>query len=167
LISPPAEAETYTSAGGVRSLPPGELHSLLGAVLEEGAALRFTALGGSMHPFIRHGDTLTIAPLGERGPRLGDVCAFAESGSERLLIHRVISQRGARCLLKGDALGSPDGAVPAEALLGVVREVWRGGQPACAGLGPERLVLAALSRWGLLRPAVRGASRVLRRVRLL
>jgi hypothetical protein len=120
-----------------------------------------------MHPFIRHGDTLTIAPLGDPGPRLGDVCAFAQPGSENLLIHRLISRRGTRCLFKGDALGSPDTAVPAEALLGVVREVWREGQLAYAGLGPERLVLAVLSRWGLLRPAVRGASRVLRRVRLL
>jgi hypothetical protein len=158
--------QPYTAAGGVRSLRPGELHSLLGAVLEDGASVRFTAHGGSMHPFIRHGDTLTMAPLDGRCPRLGDVCAFAQPGNENLLIHRLISRRGARCLFRGDAMGLPDGAVPVASLLGVVREVRREGRPAYAGLGPERLALAALSRWGLLRPAVRGASRVLRRVRL-
>ena len=55
---------------------------LLQATLAEGAPFTFRARGSSMHPFIKDGDVITVSPLGEDSPGLGDVVAFVQGEIE-------------------------------------------------------------------------------------
>ncbi len=124
---------------------------LMRPVLENGAIVRFRATGWSMAPFIRDGDIISIAPIKYRAPGLGDVVAYASTGTGRLVVHRVIGRKFSSYLLQGDNLpGKPDGLVLAEALLGKVIRVERKGRPVSFGLGVERWLIAFCSRFGLL-----------------
>jgi hypothetical protein len=74
-----------------RSLPAPLLVSLLTGVVQRGHTFRFRAGGGSMFPFIRDGDILSIVPLSaDRPARLGDVLAFDRGGGDyaHLVVHR-------------------------------------------------------------------------------
>ena len=80
-----------------------------------------------MAPFILHGDWLEVVPLDASRVRRGLVvlCRLADG---RLVAHRVWRRRFGDQLaffLAGDANRSPDGWVPAEALLGRVRWIER------------------------------------------
>ncbi len=66
-----------------------------------------------------------------------------------------IPRRSTECLIQGDNLPTPDGWIPATALLGRVVSIERRGRRINLGLGPERGLLATLSRLGLLRPLIR------------
>ncbi len=118
-----------------------------------------------MAPFIRDGDVITITPLAGRVPAVGEVVAFRRSGiqgaeNERLIVHRLVRNTGNGCILLGDNQASrhPDGPIAKEHLLGVVSRIERQEKAVRFGLGPERCVIAILSRSGLLRPSVRIAS---------
>ena len=151
--------EYVAAAAGTLTLSGAAVREFLAAVLERGAPFRFTARGYSMHPFIRDADVITVSPLGGRAPRVGEVVAF-RSGEDRLVVHRVVaagdlrSDAAAEYLIRGDNCPEADGCVPPEAVLGVVTRVERAGRRRRLGIGPEAAVLAALSRAGVLRPAV-------------
>ena len=57
---------------------------LLQTAMAKGAPFSFRARGSSMHPFIRDGDVITVSPLGEGSPGLGDVVAFVQREIENL-----------------------------------------------------------------------------------
>lgn len=119
---------------------------LVAGILGEGKCLRFTALGHSMHPTIRHGDTLTLAPMSQCRPRWGAVVAVvSDVATERVVVHRVIRLDAATVTTQGDALPRVDGTFPRVALLGVVTRIERNGRP--VGL------LCAL--WPFIPPPVR------------
>jgi hypothetical protein len=123
------------------------------AVLARGAAFRFCARGWSMAPLIRDGDVITVSPLGDGRPRLGDVVAYVRPAEGTPVVHRVVASRGTAWLIQGDSVpGCADGIIPSESLLGRVTRVERGGRDAWLGLGPERVVIAWLSRARLLIP---------------
>ncbi len=129
------------------------LLDLMRAVLARGAPFRFCARGWSMAPFIRDGDVITVSPLQNGLPGVGDVIAFARPETGNLVVHRVVARRGTDSLVQGDSMPEyTDGMIPAENLLGRVTRVERDGREVLLGLGPERSVIAWLSRVGLLRP---------------
>jgi len=131
-----------------RRLSGEALLGLAQDALTRGVAFRFRARGGSMAPFIRDGDVITISPLGIASPNVGDVVAFVHPGSASLVVHRVVARRTEQVLMRGDAARSGyDGLVTPEDLLGRVTRVERGGRRVWLGLGPERLVIATLSRY--------------------
>jgi hypothetical protein len=139
--------------GQIKELPltGAELIELIRPVLESGKTVRFRSRGWSMAPLIRDGDIIQIAPLAQQAPGMGDVVAFANPGTGRLLVHRVIGIKLYGYLTQGDNLpGKPDGLIPAEAMLGKVVGVERNGQPVRFGLGVERWLIAFCSRYGLL-----------------
>ncbi len=124
---------------------------LLKAVTERGRPFRFRAPGFSMHPFIRNGDIITIAPLPPGRPGPGDVVAFVRPGTGKLVVHRVVGRTDGGYLIRGDNNDEPDGLIPAESVLGIVVRVEHNGRDVSAGLGCERRLIALLSRPGLLR----------------
>lgn len=154
----------YSVDGGVLSLSGPALRAFLGDVLARGVPFRFRARGMSMDPFIRDGDVITVVPLHAR-PRLGDVIACTHPGNGRLMVHRVVAAGQDGLVLRGDANDAADGAVAWGEVLGAVSAVQRGGRAVLLGRGPERLLLAYLSRGGALRPLVAEARRVVHRVR--
>jgi len=132
-------------------------------VLARGMPFRFRAKGWSMIPFILDGDVISVSPLPRGVPGIGDVVAFMRPETEMLVVHRVIARRGGACLIQSDnSYGESDGLVPRESILGRVMRVERGGRVIRLGLGPERLMIAYLSRLGLLLPLWQRLSPLLR-----
>ena len=115
-----------------------------------------------MSPLIRDRDVLTIAPIDSLPMGLGEIVAFASPETRRLVVHRVIARSGDRYLMRGDNSSAPDGVVPERAIIGRVVRVERGGRAIGFGLGPERTLVAVLSRTGSL-DWLRRAVQVLRR----
>ena len=143
---------------------------LLKATLGEGAPITFRARGSSMHPFIKDGDVITVSPLRGGAPGTGDVVAFAqrETDTEKLVVHPVILTKANACFIKGDGTtGGVDVPVPAADLLGLVTKVERGGRRVFIGLGPERFLIALLTRKGLTVPLVQVAAKLLRPIRYI
>ncbi len=139
------------------------LVGLMRAVLARGRSFRFCARGWSMSPFIRDGDVITIAPVQPksraRASGVGQVVAFLNPSSQRLVVHRVIGRREAGFVLQGDNMqGSVVDQAGASDVIGRVVRVERGRRRVWLGLGPERHVIAGLSRAGLLLPILLRAS---------
>jgi phage repressor protein C with HTH and peptisase S24 domain len=93
------------------------------------AALRplpIAVVGDSMRPTLCDGDIVGVAP--ERCYLPGDIIAFRQKRSGRMLVHRVLGYRrtesGWAVLAQGDACPCHDGATPVGQIIGRVR--WRG-----------------------------------------
>lgn len=109
-----------------------------------------------MAPFIRDGDVITIAPFQRKIPRVGEVFAFIQPETGKLVVHRSVAKRNAAFLIQGDNVGEQsDGMVPIQNLLGRVIRIERNKVPIYLGLGLERYLIAGLSRTKLLIP-IRG-----------
>ncbi|HEV2722848.1 MAG TPA: S24/S26 family peptidase, partial [Thermoanaerobaculia bacterium] len=66
----------------------GDIGDIIAELLARGHRARFTAVGDSMHPFIRSGQRLVVEPVDSRALRRGDVVlARLERG---LTVHRVV-----------------------------------------------------------------------------
>ncbi len=133
-------------------------------LLADGISVEIPVTGGSMSPNVRSADVLTLAPIGNRPVHLGDVVAFARPDG-RLVVHRVIALDAERLRTRGDAASKADASIAREILLGRVEKIHRRGRRARWGLGPERSVLAVLSRAGLLRPLLRTVRWLVRRIK--
>ena len=132
------------------SLSGSDLVDLLRAVMDKGMPFRFRANGISMTPFIKDGDVITVSPLSGALPRRGDVAAFTHPDTGKLVVHRVVGKTGRQFLLKGDNVDRVENKVPQKNLLGCVTIVERNSKQVFAGLGPERSLIALLTRFGLI-----------------
>jgi signal peptidase I len=145
--------EIYTERGYELSLGSLPLRELLIGALNKGASFRFRAKGFSMSPFIKDSDVVTVAPISTHNPRIGDVVVFGTAVTEELVIHRVVGRKDTvHFFIKGDNLPTQVHLVPKSQILGRVQRVERNGKTVALGLGPERRLIALLSRRGLLLP---------------
>ncbi|HQG44987.1 MAG TPA: S24/S26 family peptidase, partial [bacterium] len=154
---------TFISDPSRQTLPNPEFAELMAAVLAKGTLFRFQASGSSMAPFIRGGDVLTFAPI-TKPPGLGEIAAFRQPVTGRLMVHRIIRRRQGLFLIKGDNSCHHDGWVPSENILGRVSRIEHRERTVRLGLGWERIPIAALSRLGLLWPLSQAMRRLLRPV---
>ena len=124
---------------------------LVSEVLSRGSTAKFVARGGSMSPWIRDGDLVTVEPLGSNAPELktGDVAAFRHPGSGRLRLHRVQARTNGGWLMQGDRTGDPDGVIGDALILGRVSAVERGGRIVPLTRGRSSVILARMSRRAL------------------
>jgi signal peptidase I len=133
-------------------------------LLRHGHRVRFRAKGGSMHPTIREGEPITVAPARPAAIRRGDVILYRSVRG--VIAHRVASVArrpdGTRLFVpRGDASATCDEPVGESAVLGAVTAVERGGRaldPAvrrARALAWTRIVATRLVRW--LRARLRGA----------
>lgn len=122
----------YSDEEGTLSMPV--LVGLLRAVLDKGKPFRFQATGGSMSPFVRDGDVITVSPLSDIPPRLGDVVAFIRPESGKLVVHRVVGKRDGSYLIKGDSAPDCADVIPRANILGRVTRVERDGKRVYLGL---------------------------------
>jgi len=101
---------------------------LAAAILQSGSAIRLRALGASMLPALWPGDLLTITPVPSSAIRAGEIVLCVRN--QRFVIHRLMQVGGpggaSDWITRGDALPSPDPAVPATAILGRVSSITRG-----------------------------------------
>lgn len=143
--------ELSHKAGSELPLSGTALLELIKAILARDVPVRFRAYGSSMEPFIRSGDVITVAPLHKHRPRIGEVVAFIHPENNKLVVHRVVAKKDDDVFIQGDSDHNfPDGLVPKENLIGSVTRLWREGRKVRLGLGPERLLIAFLSRRGWL-----------------
>lgn len=104
-----------------------------------------------MHPALRDGDVVTVAPKGPEPAPVGAIVAAEAPVSGGLVVHRVVGRSAGGVLLRGDNAADADGTLPEEAVLGVVVKVERHGRvvrPAPEGF---RRSLAFLVRGGVVR----------------
>jgi hypothetical protein len=153
-LSPP-KPTLYYKPGGILSFSGPELQEFLKAFLSKGAQFRFRARGFSMHPFIQDGDVITIWSFAGRAPKAGEVVAFCHPGTQKLMVHRVLVAFAGGGITRGDNSPEEDGYISSENLLGTVGQVERADQQVLLGLGPERRLIAWLSRHNLLQPFIR------------
>ena len=107
-----------------------------------------------MYPFIRNRDYITISPLTSGYPKLGDVVAFIQPETRKLIVHRIIENKENHYLIKGDNMPVPDGLIPKANILGSVTSVDKDGKLIRLGSGFERIFIALLSRKNLLCPTL-------------
>jgi hypothetical protein len=143
----------YTISGGHLPLSGEALLELMQAVISKGVPFRFCARGWSMAPFINDLDTITVSPLGSKKTGVGEVFAYVHPFNGKLIVHRAVAKADAGLLFRGDGVPDVfDGVVPFENLLGRVTRIERKGRQVWLGLGPERYLIAVISRLGLLIP---------------
>ena len=147
---------------GELSLSGTAFTELLQAVVSKEASFRFQVKGFSMSPFIKDGDVVTISPLVNAEPCFGDVVAFLHPDTKRLIIHRVVGGKGDSYLMRGDNAFEMDGLVSKENILGRLKKVERNRRELLIGLGPERVLIAFLSRRKLLSPILLLSWRLIR-----
>jgi signal peptidase len=98
-------------------------------LLARGYGVRFRPAGHSMHPTIRDGEAVTVAPVRASDVRRGDIILYrAERG---FIAHRVLQLKGGAdapiFITRGDASTSCDAPVSASQVLGRVICVERNG----------------------------------------
>ncbi|NQU17887.1 MAG: S24/S26 family peptidase [Candidatus Saganbacteria bacterium] len=131
------------------SLYSPHLIELMQAVFDKGLPFRFQAKGGSMSPFIKDSDILTLARF-SGDYSIGDVAAFVRPEGKKLVVHRIVAKKNNAYLIKGDNGFGQDSLIPKENILGRVIKVDRGTKNISFGLGPEKHLIAFLSRTNLL-----------------
>ncbi len=132
----------------VYSINSPSLIEIIQAVIGKQKSLRFRVNGFSMSPFIRDGDVVTLFPINNCSIDIGRVVAFIHPCAKKLVIHRVLAKCpcGTRYVIKGDNTQEIDGFIQRQDILGYVRKVKRGRRNIYLGLGPERRLVAYLSR---------------------
>ena len=144
-------------------LPGSEiLPELVKDILGKGVECRLQVKGYSMSPFIKDSDVVTISPISESLPGFGDVIAFIHPRTEKLFIHRVVGKIRDTCLVKGENALEPDGLIERNHMIGIITRVERKGKKVFFGLGPERFLIALLTRTNLLLPVLRPVWRIFR-----
>ena len=132
------------------ALSSAGLSELTHAVLSKKASFRLKVKGFSMSPFIKDNDIVTLSPLSKYRVSLGSPVAFVHPKTEKFIIHRIVGKKGNCYLIKGDRVPEADGLIPGNNLLGIVTKIERNGRRFLPGSGPERVIIAFLSRKGLL-----------------
>jgi hypothetical protein len=99
-------------------------------LLRRGCEIRFDAVGGSMHPTIRHGETIVAAPAKPERLSRGDIILY--EGGAGVLVHRLVAiDRGrtaTRLVTRGDAHTVRDAPIDVSKVWGKVVAVERDGK---------------------------------------
>lgn len=118
-------------------------------LLRRGQSVRFRAPGWSMHPTIKEGETIKVAPVAPLDIKRGDILLYFTG--RKVIAHRVISIKREKSnsttqsstlnpqhlfILRGDASATCDEPVKAQQVLGKVVSVERGGR--CVDLYSRR-----------------------------
>ncbi len=148
----------------LQELPNEVLVDLIITVLEKGSAFRFQAKGGSMTPFIKDGDVITLESIQGKKILRGDVVAVISPTPEKLRVHRVVRVQKGQYSIKGDNASHLDGVLDAAQILGRVIQVERGTRTIQLGSGVERALIGFLSGRNLLQPALAGLWPIIRRI---
>jgi hypothetical protein len=144
-----------------------ELSELLCDILARGSSCRFQSKGHSMSPFIEDSDILTVSPLADQRIGFGSVVVFISPETGKVAVHRVVGSTDKHFLTRGDNAVEADKLLPRKNILGIVSCVERNGRMIRLGLGIERVVIASLSRTGLLSSFISLWRKVRRRDRNL
>lgn len=150
MRSPENQSALFVTQAGEASFSNTAFLTLLEGILLKGKPCRFQAKGGSMSPFLKDGDVITVSPWSNTSPHLGDLVAALHPVTGQLIAHRLTGKRGDLFQVQGDNLPQADGLIPKRQVLGRITKVERNGRAVNLGLGLERFPIAWLARTGLL-----------------
>jgi hypothetical protein len=136
--------------GQTLSLPEALTIELMRAVFNKGACFRFQVKGFSMTPFIMDNDIVTLSPAFLPVAGLGMPVAYLCPVHKSLVLHRIVAKKGNAYLAKGDNCFQADYLMHKEDILGYVTAIERKDKKIFFSLGPERVIIAFLSRSGFL-----------------
>jgi len=136
--------------GGTLSLSETLTVELMQAVFNKGACFRFQVKGFSMTPFIMDSDIVTLSPASFSVAGLGMAVAYLCPVHKGLVLHRIVAKKGDAYLAKGDNCFQADYLMHQEDILGYVTAIERKDKNIFFSLGPERVIIAFLSRSKLL-----------------
>ena len=142
---PGEKPKLFIKKGDEIALSGKLLTGLMSDILERGLPFRFRSKGDSMIPFIKDGDLVTVFPT-KGSLMLGDIGVFINRMTDNPVVHRVVRVKDEGYVFKGDAAMCPDGLVPADQVLGIVKRIERSGRRRRCGLGIDRTLIALLSR---------------------
>lgn len=111
-----------------RRIPSVALWELAAQRLASGRPFELRARGDSMRPTIPDGALVTLAPLGTRGVRVGDVVLLQVG--EGAVIHRVVARWGGLVWTKGDLNPWREPPMPEASVVGRVIAVRQGDRTA-------------------------------------
>jgi hypothetical protein len=126
------------------------LPEFLEIILSKRSSFRLKVRGGSMTPFIKDGDLVTLSAWKDSSVCFGKPVAFIHPETRTLCIHRIVGRKGEYYFAKGDSLTQIDGIIHREKIIGVVTCIERDKRRVPLGLGPERSVIALLSKFNIL-----------------
>lgn len=132
------------------SFSSDSLIELIKSTLAKNSSFKFKVTGFSMTPFIKDNDIVTISLLSTNATAFGKAVAFIHSDTKKLVIHRIVGENNGCFIIKGDSVPEIDDLVPKENILGCVNKIERNARSIYLGLGPERLIIAFLSKNRLL-----------------
>jgi hypothetical protein len=89
-------------------------------LLKEGISVRFRAMGRSMFPAIRDGETIQVDPA--RKSHDGDVMLV--DSSDGIRVHRVVATDSATVVTRGDSCLEPDAATARSSIMGHASKVF-------------------------------------------
>lgn len=153
MKSHPTNACLYKIESGELSISGNALVELMTAVLAKGCEFRFRARGFSMSPFIYNGDVICVSAYNNSHPSVGQIVAYLQPATGKLVVHRLVKRQGGDWLITGD--NTPQGdydRIPRSNLIGKVTRIERNGKEVRLGLGPERYLIAMFLRMGTILP---------------
>jgi signal peptidase I len=114
----------------MNSREPGQLCFLeiVEGILRDGHSVRFRASGWSMHPTIRNGEIITVAPLGQLPIQTGEIVLYRRDRAT--IAHRVVrvqstADGSSELIVRGDAADCCDRPTPIGQVIGRVLAVER------------------------------------------
>lgn len=108
------------------SFPMRELAPIIRETLSHGGSMQFRATGGSMRPFLRHGDVVELLPPSPEY-RVGDILLFRAEDNFYALHRLRRIRRGKLCLLGDAAIYGEEDIDPSDVLARVSRIRCNGG----------------------------------------
>ena len=118
--------------------------------LEEGHWVQFKPTGGSMSPLFASGrDVATVAPIGDRKIKRGDIVLYRRRESDILVLHRVYRGAESAYYMLGDNQTEIEGPVERDDIFGIMVYMMRKGKK----LSMSNFFYRAVAwMWLLLRP---------------
>ncbi len=111
--------------------------------------------GNSMTPFLRSRETLFISPVDPKGQiKIGDIIAYTDETEEKIIVHRVINKKKNLFQIKGDNLKENDGWFPKKQIIGIVAKKMDISGKLFFFKRWENVLIAFISRTGLLNSIV-------------
>jgi hypothetical protein len=146
-----------SEARATRELSTRHLAPLLEEALHAGRMVRMTVTGGSMIPFIGHGETVELVPAADRRLAPGDV-VLARMPTSEYVLHRIARVAGHSVFLQGDAQAVAVGPVSRDAVMAVASGVYRGNRRVALDSGLMHVAGLVWMRGAVIRPfAIRAA----------
>lgn len=116
-----------------------------------GCCLRFQCRGGSMAPFIKNKNIITVRPVAPlHSLETGDIAVVANHKNKKIVVHRIIKVAPYDCLLKGDNNKNVDGWFKRGDIFGVVEQIERQANRSYRPKRWQNKVIAYASRLNIL-----------------